>query len=202
MIDNLFIAGTTGSGKSHHFKEHILPVAIKEKEFQIIILDMKNEYHCGLTVPLHSIKRPMDLANIEVGNYTKGRAPRLLVLKADWYTPNEIEGIFEYLCKARRKLLVFEEASFYFEDLKTGKLPDWTKRFFRQTLLPHNNDNRCILITQSPTDIPKIVLGQLQKGIIFELKPFQLKYLYEKEFLPNPPDAYPFEKPYQYYEID
>lgn len=192
MIDSLFIAGQTGSGKSYYFEHRILPELLKDKEFQTILLDMKNQYHMGLSAPLGQIKTPMDLANIEVGNYTKGRKPPLVVLKADMFTPSQIETVFEYLCKAGKKVLVFEEAAFYFEDLKGKPVPFWTKRFFRQSLLPHNNDNRVILITQYPTDIPKLILGQLDKGIIFKLKDFQLKYLHEKDFLPSGPEAYPF----------
>ena len=190
---NTFIAGQTGSGKSYHVKNVIIPAL--DDRFKIIV-DYKNEY-AGNHVLISKMTTPQKYG--DVYHFCKEHKIKTLVLKIDNYEPEYFDVLFTYLNDVSDKILIFDEASFYFEDLKKSHMPFETKRFFRSSTLPHNKNHNCILITQSPQDIPKIILGQFQEGFIFDLKPFQLEYLYSNAFIPQ--KTYDFSKPYTFYKV-
>jgi hypothetical protein len=198
---NIFIAGQTGSGKSFFVKHKLIPLFLKDDFRPLIILDMKNEYDNGLKVDINQVKNPFDYAKIFAGEYTK-KAPKVLILKCMDYTTDDIERLLIYMNDSMNKILIWDESSFYFEDLKHKELPYEIKKFIRTKTLPHNANHNVIFITQSPQDIPKIVIGQCSKGYIFELMPFQLRYLYMNDFVPEKPENYTFPVgKHKYYEI-
>ena len=196
MKQNLFIAGQTGSGKSYHVKNEILPDVIANDPRFRIIIDYKNEYD-GDFVLVSKMTQPEKYG--QVYHYAKKHKKNQVVVKMDRYDPVYLDVFFTYLNDVQDKILIWDEASFYYEDLKRGKIPFETKKFFRSSTLAHNRNHNCILITQSPQDIPKMILGQFQSGLIFNLKPFQLEYLYHAAFIPE--KSYDFSEPYKFYKV-
>ena len=196
MNKNLFIAGQTGSGKSYHVKTVILPDIIANDPRFRLIVDYKNEYD-GDFVCVSKMTSPAKYD--QVYRYAVRHKKNQAVIKMDRYDPEYFDVLFSYLNQCRDKILIFDEASFYFEDLKRGKIPFDTKRFFRSATLQHNQSHNVILITQSPQDIPKMILGQFQDGLIFYLKPFQLEYLYKAAFIPRA--DYDFSEKYKFYKV-
>ena len=190
---NIFIAGQTGSGKSYHVKNQIIPNL--DERFKIIV-DYKNEY-TGNYACISNMTSPDKYG--EIYHYCKEHRIKTMVIKINNYDPDLLVILFQYLNDVSDKILIFDEASFFFEDLKRGDIPFEVKRFFRSSTLPHNKNHNVILITQSPQDIPKIILGQFQEGLIFNLKPFQLEYLYHNAFIPE--KEYDFSKPYTFYKV-
>ncbi len=202
--DNAAIFGASGSGKTHLFKTKILPKLLKEDKRQMIILDLKNEYD-GVIINSKQIKSPMQIAEIEVGKFTKDKKPKILVIKfPEFFQRATVEIVWEYLCRADNKLLIFEECYFYFKYYKHRELSPWCSRFIRTATLKHNNNNNVICISQYVLDIPSIFLAQLREKYVFYLEDFQLNYLHRAGFLPKKPDEFEFDwknDKHKYYEL-
>lgn len=206
VIDtNTAVCGKTGSGKTFFVKNSILPdLYNSKKEYrQVIILDMKNEYdkYFDAEVDIKNLKSVNFLRDIMIGKNkaTKGKKPKILKIKADVYTIPQVEIVFEYLCKTKHKILLFEEGAFFFEDLKKMGWPKWTKLFIRARTMKHNGNNNIILVTQAPNDMPKVYFGQFDKLYLFKLKPFQIKYLFQIGMVDQ--KEYDFSVDYSYYEF-
>ena len=201
MKDNMFIAGRTHSGKTYDIQNVIIPGLLSDDKRQIVIIDHKNEYNKGVSIDINLIPNLKTFHAINSGKYTKKKIPEIIIVKALDFDPDDITMIYKYLCLTRNKILIHDEVSFYYEDLKTGKIPIWTKKFIRAATMEHNNNHNAIFCSQSPQDVPKTVYGQFQTGKIFKLNNTQLDYLHKSKFLANKPEYYKFNKPYQYYSI-
>lgn len=185
----MMIAGRSRSGKSYHFEHAVLPELIKNDWRQIWILDMKGQYMFGTCVNLKSIKGMKHMAEIAIGKHSprgkdgKLRAPRIITIRTPYYSVDEIEMVFAYMNRSANKILVMEEAAFYFEDLKKKTLPDETKYYIRCSTGDHNLNNNMVLITQYPNDVPTPFLNMFNKGRIFYLPPKAIDYLCSKNFI-------------------
>ena len=187
VTENTLFAGNTGTGKSYKFKHDLLPlIADKSKEYrQVIILDMKSEYKkhpVDFVVNINDIADYTILHKIMNGYYTE-KAPKILSINSEDYQVHQIdEIIFQYLNIYRNKIIVFEEAGFFFEDTKK-QWPKEMKKFIRTKTLAHNFDSNIVCITQFPNDFSKNFLGAFDRGFIFSLKRAQVKYLYDAGYL-------------------